>query len=299
LKRDEVTRLESKVVEVSAELKASKSTCEEVINDNAWLKEQVESMRRELGELDELLNSNLNEMREESERQQLEHERLLQEIHRYDELLRQSQDKVKSLEEQGVMLATNNEAISKTLLLTEGELLSSKKELAAAHQREKLLAEQKREIEFSLQQLQRKHVTVDSQTTALQEKLQTQEAKLHLIITSSRQEMENVKIKLNSFIEKYEEAEARVSELSKRIQESEKVQNNLREAYQKAKSALEEAKQRCCKDTDTIKKLLEERQSLEIEREVIVEKYNRVHDMLNSLKKDSVGKFADEAQKLS
>ncbi|RNF01450.1 BRCT domain-containing protein [Trypanosoma rangeli] len=299
LKQYEITQLESKMLDLSSELETSTTTCKEVTTDNTWLKEQVESMRHELGELDELLNFNLNEMREESERQQLEQKRLLQQIHRYEALLRQSQEKINSLGEHGMMLATDSEAISKTLLLTEGELLKAKEELAASHQREEALMEQKRQIESNLLQLQKKHVTVDSQTAVLQEQLQTQEAKLRLLSTSSRQEMEAVKIKLNSFIEKYEEAEARVSDLSKRIKASENIQSNLRESYQKAKAALEEAKQRCCKDTETIQKLLEERQSLEKERDTIVEKYNRVYDMLKSLKKDSVGKFADEAQKLS
>ncbi|EAN89560.1 hypothetical protein C3747_70g77 [Trypanosoma cruzi] len=298
-KQNDITQLESKVVELSSELKSSKETCEETVNDNTWLKEQVETMRRELGELDELLNSNLNEMREDSERQQMEHERLIKEIHRYEDLIRQSQEKSNLLDERCHILSTDNEAISKTLLLTEDELSNAKKEIAVMHQRERVLLEEKRKIELNFIQLQKKHVTADSQTALLQEQLQTQEAKLQILGKSSRQEMENMKMKLNNFIEKYEEAEARVSAFSKSMRDSENIQCNLREAYQRAKAALEEAKQRCSKDTETIQKLLEERQNLENEREVIVQKYNRVQEMLKSLKKDSVGKFPDEIQKLS
>ncbi|KEG06677.1 BRCT domain-containing protein [Trypanosoma grayi] len=298
-RREDLTVVEAKVVRLSSELKASKENYEEIVSDNNWLKEQVETMRRELSELDELLNSNLNDMREESEKQQLEHDRLIREVHRCEELLRCSQERIDVLDERCVILTAENNAVSKTLQLTEGEVSSLKKENALSQQREKTLAGQQRELESSLVELQNEYTNTVNQVAVLKEQLRTEECKLKLLGASSRQELEAIKTKMNHFIEKYEEAEQRASHLSKCLQESENTVGGMREAYQKAKTALEEAKLRCCSDADTIQKLLEERQSLINEREGVVEKYNRVHDMFKAVKKESFGRVADELQKLS
>ncbi|ORC84714.1 BRCT domain-containing protein [Trypanosoma theileri] len=297
--KSHLTLLESKVEQLTSELNTSRKKYEEVLNDNNWLKEQVESMRIELGELDGLLNSSLNEMREESEKQKLEQERLISEIRRYEDLLQRSQERIDSLDERCRILASENEAMTKTLILTEGELQDLKEENKKKLQRDRMLTEQNKKLESTLLQMQKEYANSDNQSTILKEQLKTQETKIHIISTSARQEIEAMKIKLNSFIEKCEKADQRVANLSESLQESENNLGNLREAYQRARVALEEAKQRCCKDAETIQKLLENRESLMQERDTVVQKYNRIHDILKGVKKENSGRVTDEIHRLS
>ncbi|KAH9597434.1 hypothetical protein LSM04_005579 [Trypanosoma melophagium] len=294
-----MTFLESKVEQLNSDLDSSRKKCEDVMSDNNWLKDQVESMRRELEELDGLLNSSLNEMREEGERQKLEQERLICEVHKYEDLLHRSQERIDSLDERCTILTSENEAMTKTLILTEGELLGLKEENKIKEQRDRMLTEQNKKLESTLSQIQKEYATSDGQNTMLKEQLKTQEAKIHIITTSARQEIEAMKVKLNNFIEKHEKAEEQVTILSNSLQESENNLGNLREAHQKAKLALEEAKQRCCKDSETIQRLLENRESLMQERDIVIRKYNRLHDILKGVKKEHSGRVTDEIHRLS
>ncbi|CCD19250.1 hypothetical protein ERJ75_001339200 [Trypanosoma vivax] len=297
--QEEKKSLESRLCQLEGELALSNESCEKITNDNYWLTGQVESMRKELDEVDELFNSTLNSMREESEKHQFAQSKLQFEIQRCEDLLHRAQDSATSLEERCGVLVAENSAISKTLALTEEELAHAKEISVLAKQRECLAIEQKKSLEAKLVEIQREHVATDSQIAALKEQVRGHDARLQLVSDAAQKQLEIAKTKLNEFIEKHEDSELRAAHLAKSLQESKDALCNLQEAHHKAKATLEEAKRRCYNDAMRIQELVMERQHVASERDHIIEKYNRLHDLLKAHKNESSGRLAEEIQKLS
>ncbi|EAN77840.1 uncharacterized protein TEOVI_000827000 [Trypanosoma equiperdum] len=289
----------SKVVELSTALNSNREEADNLVSENKWLSDQVFGMREELRDIDVLFNCTLNDMREQGENQQREREMLSEEVNRYEKLLQKSQQKISRCEERCSVFAAEKAAMLKTLTLAEEELLTAKSECSRAREREQFSLKEKGILEKELSQMRRDYVSSTNQVKALMEELRTHDVKQQLMNSSSRTEVEATKTKLNTYIELYENANVQVAQLTKSLQESRDAYDNLHESHQKAKVALEDAKQRCCHDAQEIQKALEERQRIASERDTLVEKYNKVHDVLKLIKKENSGTMAEEVRKLS
>nr|CCC93590.1 conserved hypothetical protein [Trypanosoma congolense IL3000] len=290
---------QSKADQLAIALQSEKENVEKTANENNVLTNKVQTMCKDMDEVDQLVVNALNNLREEGEKHQLEREKLTCEVNRYETLFKESKKNAESVKEKYSILIAENAAVSKALSLTENELTSVKAECTAFRDRERSFVEEKALLEREILKLKKDNESSESRIAALTEELRVSNAKRRMLDESSKREIETTKMQLHKYIEKYEDANIQVSRLSELLSEAKDAQNNLRETYQKVKTALEEAKQRCCNDALTIQKSVEERNRMAEERDTFVKKYNRVHDMLKLFKKESDNRAFDEIRKLT
>ncbi|GET92534.1 hypothetical protein, conserved [Leishmania tarentolae] len=296
--RKALSMLESQLSQSVAHVKTVILERDTFSKDNAWLRDQVESMRQELGELDELLNSNLNEMREENERLQLENDLLRRDIagasHKEREAAAQNtalQANVRDLE--GELCAQ-----TKTLEITEAELQALKAQVENFSTSLDFSRKRCEELEAAKTEADRSNSSLILQVAQFQERLTSHESKLSLILSEKQNESENLKRKLHAYVEKCEKCEQLLRTEINARKEMESVCTAAKEHNGKLRSALDELKIRCASDASTLKEFLAERDNLIRDRDIIVEKYNKLHDAFRNVRREVHGKVADELKRV-
>ncbi|KAL7710675.1 hypothetical protein N2W54_000208 [Lotmaria passim] len=290
--------LEAQLSQSNVRLKEGTVERDALAKDNEWLKSQVESMRQELGELDEILNSNLNEMREENERLQLENEGLQQRIRSSNEKDEHSADQVRKLESEVTSLESELRAQTKTLEITEAELQASKAQVENVSTSLHFLQKRAEELDTLNAELLRTNTSLSSQVAELQERVTNQDAKVSLILSDKKKESEVTKAKLNAYMERYEKAEQQLRSQNEAKQDAEAAALATKEHNAKLRVAVDELKARCASDVASLKELLAERDDLMRDRDIIVEKYNKLHDAFRSVRKEANGKVAEELRRV-
>ncbi|KAK7198246.1 hypothetical protein NESM_000781600 [Novymonas esmeraldas] len=293
-----LSALESQLSQYVAQLKETALERDAFSSDNVWLREQVESMRQELGELDELLNANLNEMREENERLQLDNDSLKHKVTSSEERQQEHILRITSLETSAGSLESELRAQSKTLELTEAELQAVKAQADSLSTKLSFSQARCEELEtLNAEATQASH-TASQQVAQLQERLNSQEARLSLILSDRRKESDGLKLRLNALVEKCEELEQQLRAETKTRKDAEAAGVSSKEQNTKLRSALDELKGRCASDASALTELLAERDDLLRDRDVIVEKYNKLHDAFRNVRKEAHGKVAEELKRV-
>ncbi|KPI86625.1 hypothetical protein ABL78_4303 [Leptomonas seymouri] len=296
--RKAFSALEAQLSQVNARLKENAMERDVLAKDNEWLKTQVESMREELGELDEILSSNLNEMREENERLQLENEGLQQKLTSLNERETQNGELVRKLVSDAAGLEGELRAQTKTLEITEAELQASKAQVENVSTSLHFLQKRAEELDTLNVELLKTNSSLSSQVAELQERIGSLDAKLSLALSDKRKESEAIKVKLNAYAEKYEAADQLLCVEIAAKKEAEAAVLTTKEQNSKLRAALDELKIRCASDATSIKELLTERDDLMRDRDIIVEKYNKLHDAFRNVRKEAHGKVADELRRV-
>ncbi|KAG5492443.1 hypothetical protein JKF63_01021 [Porcisia hertigi] len=296
--RKALSLLESQLNQSGAQFKQVALERDNFAQDNAWLKDQVESMRQELGGLDELLNANLNEIREENERLQLENDSLKHRIAAADQKCEAAGARITDLETVLSDLEGELRAQTKTLEITEAELQALKAQAQNFSTSLDISKKRCEELEILHIESTRSNSALMLQVTQLQERLGTQDSKLSLILSDKRKESENMKHKFNAYVEKCEKFEKLLHAESKARKDVENACASAKEQNMKLRSALDELKIRCASDASTIKELLAERDDLIRDRDIIVEKYNKLHDAFRNVRREAHGKVADELKRV-
>jgi chromosome segregation ATPase len=290
--------LEAQLSQTGARLKETVSERDTLAKDNEWLKSQVESMRQELGELDELLNSSLNEMREENERLQLESEELQQKVLTLNTKDASNADRFRKLESDIGDLESELRAQTKTLEITEAELQASKAQVENFSTSLHFVQKRAEELDSLNAELLKTNTSLSWQVSELQERVRSQDEKHSLTLSDKRKESEAVKTKLNTYIEKYEKAEKLLRVEIEAKREAETAALTAKEQNAKLRAAVDELKARCASDAASLKELLDERDDLMRDRDIIVEKYNKLHDAFRNVRKEAHGKIADELRRV-
>lgn len=291
-------KLEGKLGETSAALSSAQSLNSTLTQDNAWLKQQVDAMRQELGELDEILNVNLNEMREENEKHELEISALRSQLLACETREATYEARIEELVEQANTLQREFVAQGRTLGIAESELKQTKQQIEEYDVALKEAKQNLTESEDRAQELQRSNSAMTGQLLTLREQVQQHEVKLSMAIAGKRHEIDSLRSKVNEYIEKYETKELLLVEETRKREEAENTAASNRDNGQKLRAALEELKERCAKDADTIRQLLQEREDYLKERDLIVEKYNKLHDAFRAHRKEATGRAAEEIRRL-
>ncbi|KAG5490899.1 hypothetical protein JIQ42_00784 [Leishmania sp. Namibia] len=266
--------------------------------DNAWLKNQVESMRQELGELDELLSTNLNEMREENERLQLENDSLKQNVAASHKKEQDATARILALEKSFRDLKGELRVQTRTLEITEAESQALKAQVENFSTSLNFSKKRCEELEAVNTEAAQSNSSLTLQVAQLQERLGGQDTKLSLILSEKRKESENLKQKLSAYAEKCEKCEQQLRAEIKSRKEVESAGAAAKEQNVKLRGALDELKTRCASDASTLKELLTERDDAIRDRDIIVEKYNKLHDAFRSVRREAHGKVADELKRV-
>lgn len=290
--------LEGSMSATSAQLTSCATERDALLRDNAWLKQQMESMRQELGELDEILSANLNEMREENERLQIENERLQKKVLSYSENEGRLNQQVQGSEEQLSSLQMELGALVKTLEITEAELLASKARIDSLSTSLQCTQQKFEESESRAVGLASKEKALSSQIRDLHEQLDIRESKLSLAFSERRKENESAVHKMNTLVEQNERCTEQLNAEVKARKDMERTFASTKEQNSKLRSALDELKSRCAADAAALKQLLLGRDELMRERDVIVEKYNKLHDAFRNMRKEMSGKAVEEVRRL-
>ncbi|AYU82818.1 hypothetical protein LdCL_350006800 [Leishmania donovani] len=296
--RKALSLLESQLSQGAAHLKEVILERDTFAKDNAWLRDQVESMRQELGELDELLNSNLNEMREENERLQLENDSMRHNVAAANHKEQEAAVRITALQVSVSDLEGELRAQAKTLEITEAELQALKAQVENLSTSLDLSKRRCEELEAVNTEADKSNSALILQAAQLQERLGSQESKLSLILSEKRKESESLKRKLNAYVEKCEKCEQLLHAEIKARKELESAIAAAKEHNGKLRGALDELKIRCASDASTIKELLAERDNLIRDRDIIVEKYNKLHDAFRNVRREAHSKVADELKRV-
>ncbi|KPA85862.1 hypothetical protein ABB37_00188 [Leptomonas pyrrhocoris] len=296
--RKAFSALEAQLSQSNARLKESALDRDALAKDNEWLKAQVESMRQELGELDEILNSNLNEMREENERLQLEGEGLQQKVASLNENDVLKTNLINTLESDAAGMESELRAQAKTLEITEAELQASKAQVENVSTSLHFLQKRAEELDALNAELLKTNSSLSSQITELRERVGSQDAKLSLVLSDKRKEIDAMKAKVNAYVEKSEKADQLLLLERAAKKEAEGTIVTTKEQNLKLRAALDELKVRCASDAASLKELLAERDDLMRDRDIIVEKYNKLHDAFRNVRKEAHGKVANELRRV-
>ncbi|CAD2214670.1 viral A-type inclusion protein [Angomonas deanei] len=241
-------------------------------DDNEYLKNQVDSMRKELMQIDELVASDLNNLREEYENSKNENENLQKEV---ISLVKKNEEYLSTInfQETQISAATaENAALSDTLASAENELTAVLKE------RDSLLGElQKCKLEIDSVSEQMRKVesakeTALSKINSLEDHIRHQETTIKLIAADKKRDGDALRERLNASID-----------------ECESLKNTNRLLQEKQSKLLEEVKERCSKDAATIKDLLSQQDD-------IVEKYNTLHASYCARREGDDSRKADNLQ---
>ncbi|CBZ30576.1 conserved hypothetical protein [Leishmania mexicana MHOM/GT/2001/U1103] len=296
--RKALSMLESQLSQGAAHLKEVVLERDTFAKDNAWLRDQVESMRQELGELDELLNSNLNEMREENERLQLENDSMQRDIAAANHKEQEAAVRITALQVSARDLENELRAQTKTLEITEAELQALKAQVENLSTSLDFSKRRCEELEVVNTEADKSISALMLQAAQLQERLGSQESKFSLILSEKRKESESLKGKLNAYVEKCEQCEQLLHVEIKARKEVESASAATKEHNGKLRSALDELKIRCASDASNLKELLVERDNLIRDRDIIVEKYNKLHDAFRNVRREAHSKVADELKRV-
>ncbi|EPY19115.1 BRCT domain-containing protein [Strigomonas culicis] len=303
--RENLSAEENRVNQFSTELESTQHRLQSVetdkqtlSQDNDWLKDQVEAMRRELGELDEILNANLNEIREENEKYTVDNEVLRRKINCFVE--KEEEYKTKQLlQEKHVQdLEAELAAQERTLAITEADLLEAKQSL---ENQEALVKQMSVKLELAEEEARKASAareSISAKFRSAQEQLKNQETKLNLIVSDKRREMDAMRLKVNEHIERTELLERQNTNEVRRREEVENTIAAMKDVHNKMRSAMEEMRERCSKDARTIKELVSERDDLLKDRDIIVEKYNKLHDAFCTLRREAGSRSSDDFKKL-
>ncbi|CAJ1011942.1 hypothetical protein Q4I28_007255 [Leishmania naiffi] len=296
--RKTLSMLESQLSQSAAHLKEAILERDTFSKENVWLRGQVEAMRQELGELDELLSTNLNQMREENERLQVANESLKHDIVAADQKEQEAAVRITALEVNVGDLEGELRAQTKTLEITEAELQALKAKVENFSTSLDFSKRRYEELEAVNIEAAQSNSALALQVAQLQERLGCQDSKFSLILSEKRREAESLKMKLNTYVEKCEKCEVLLHAESKARKEVENTSVAAKEQNAKLRSTLDELKTRCASDASTLKELLAERDDLIRDRDIIVEKYNKLHDALRCVRREAHSKVADELKRV-
>ncbi|CCW64780.1 unnamed protein product [Phytomonas sp. EM1] len=290
--------LEQELSNSNAMVKASQMKNSALEEDNLWLKNQVEAMRRELGSLDELLNTSLNEMREQNERLQMENRIIQDSLKRVKEERARAEERTGNLSKELNALREELAAQTRTLNITEVSLKSSNYQIESLNS---TLAEMKSRLESQKgaeNDLLNTNRALLSKVNSLKEQLTAAEASQNSIIDEKQSEIVRLKTKINELVLRCQNYESNLAEERKRHLETSASFNNLKENVGRMRNRFDELKERCGSDADSIKQLLAERDDLLKEKDTIVEKYNNLHEAFVKLRKESAIKMSEELERL-
>ncbi|KAG5466611.1 hypothetical protein LSCM1_00776 [Leishmania martiniquensis] len=296
--RKALSMLESQLRHHEAHLNEVVHERETFSKDNAWLRNQVESMRQELGELDELLSTNLNEMREENERLQLENDSLKQGIATANKKEHECAARITALQASVMDLENELRVQAKTLEITEAELQALKAQVENVSTSLDFSRKKCEELEAANTEAAQSNSSLTLQLVQLQEHLGNQDSKLSFVLSEKRKEGEGWKQKLNAYAEKCKKCEQQLRAEVKARKEVESAGAAAKEQNVKLRNALDDLKTRCAANASTIKELLAERDDVVRDRDIIVEKYNKLHDAFRNARREAHGKVADELRRV-
>lgn len=296
--RKSFAALESKAAKSAAEGKTLEEQNAALQRDNEWLKDQVKAMRTDLGDLDELLNANLNQMQEENEKLSTANHSLQATI---DELrTSESSSVAKIAQYQENFSAMENEfaAQSKTLDVAEADLRAANEDIDKLQNTVARAMARVEDAEQRISELSRNNALLATQNHTMKEQMRGQEERLNIIVADKRREVDALRVKMNQCVNKSEQFEAAMLHEKQVCAELEKALSTSKDGAAKMRAALEEVKERCASDATSLKQLISERDELLRDRDVIVERYNRLHDAFRNAKRETNGKVADELRKM-
>lgn len=290
--------LEQSLTDACEEAAALTRSQQALEREKAWMEERLASMREELAQMDELLNTSLDSMREENERAHAEVHRLHGEVEDDRKIIDGLQDQLRELAHEKACLHNDYEAIRQTMEVTRAGLLSAQRESKALSDELERARGDLRASEKQAHKQQQQISQLKGDVAHVNEQMRTIEERAKAELAERANDVVCVQRRLREAMDRAEQAEARATATDERSSQLQSSLTGAKDNFAKVKSAFENLRERCATDAELIKQLIQERDNVVKERDVIVERYNRLHDNFCAWRKKLSAKVATELRKL-
>lgn len=271
--------------------RSSADTKMQLENDNRFLKNQVDALTKELNEVDAMVYSRVAELQDINDSLRSENKRIRSEAEKLGRRNENLARKLGSLEEELERRRKEFTAQSKALELVESDLIVAKNK---EHSFSTALLDVNAKLENETAKasgLLAAKARMECTIEGLQNKLKEATERFNHILTDKRRESESLRERLAKCMELAEKHESSILTSNQTIQNYETDLANLKNSNAKLKA-------KCAQDSESLKSLLSERESLARDRDTVVEKYNALHKAYSNAQKDATARVAEEMKKM-
>lgn len=286
-----LSTVQLKLAEAKENSEEKRHVLTQLEDDNIFLKKQVESLTKELDEVDAIVIAQMNELQEINDNLKKENKRQLAFVEELSQKFTTESQQHALLRSQYDRCQSEYIAQSKALGLTESELIDAKnkehllmKKLSATLTK---LGEEEAKVSGLMVLKSKLECTVDS----LHHQLAQASEKYNSVLNSKREEINSLREKLTKNMELVEKQETSMSDTYRSIENYEKTILNLKAANNKLKTRTSEC-------TAELERTRNERENLLRERDIMIKKYNDLQDSLPSKQKEAVEKVSTELKKI-